>query len=387
MLNKINNSLLNGPLGMDGSIRENVGDIIESNDGTSLANATFTYKYLEAMYSQVSASVTSLSDLPSLPGVSEKGEYAKALECIKGVSGGAMGIADKLSLAIDRARNVTKAIFDFEYGITRDFDEYLENLNKLTATEEFANIFAEGIILGAIDTLGDVTGSAYIEAVAGIFWAAVSNEAQLSSDKNQATNTLYRIGKVFAGAAEISIGGKLMTAAELVTRITSNIGLDIGLTAGTAILGEYFYGDNGYGEAMLNGTVYAIVSNCISLITGSKVAGAVVGNAASSYASLPFTDDNGDASQGWCAAAGCATTAGGLAGGLYAYAAAATTATAVTGGAAAPVALAVLLGAAIGYFTIGSAKEYADIVSSPEYQESLEHYWDNVPPDSWLQGF
>ena len=145
--------------------------------------------------------------------------------------------------------------------------------------------------------------------------------------------------------------------------------------------------DNGYGEAMLNGTVYAIVSNCISLITGSKVAGAVVGNAASSYASLPFTDDNGDASQGWCAAAGCATTAGGLAGGLYAYAAAATTATAVTGGAAAPVALAVLLGAAIGYFTIGSAKEYADIVSSPEYQESLEHYWDNVPPDSWLQGF
>ena len=63
MLRKEKNYILNGPLGMDGSIRENVGDIIEGGSGANLAEVTAAYAGLSSLYSDLSTAVPSLSNV------------------------------------------------------------------------------------------------------------------------------------------------------------------------------------------------------------------------------------------------------------------------------------------------------------------------------------
>ena len=374
MLRKEKNYILNGPLGMDGSIRENVGDIIEGGSGANLAEVTAAYAGLSSLYSDLSTAVPSLSNVSPIEGVDSSGKYKNKLQCITG-GRGVDGLRGHCYFGISRAKNVIKQIIIAQNGSEEDFKRYMEQVDNLIGEEDFAELFNDGVFLGIINMIDQVIAELgvkggwgmLIESLADIAYAY--KKAVESGDYDSFwARIIANLAKPLAGA--VNIGGRKGIVAFFskiglppeVGEILVDIFITVGAGEGAEALMNKF--KEHYGEVLFQGIIYSLVTNAMKIVVpgAGNFAGPIVANILSKYGQMPFLDENNEPSQAWLAAAGAATGTGGIA--------AAVAAAAASG----PVGWAALGGGAMAYWLIYLV--YAGVTGK---YDDVEIDWTTIP--------
>ena len=354
---------------------------------------------LKGLKDDIQQNVTSLSNLNLLDGVDKNNEYSKALKCVTG-KGIGRGFADNIDEAYKRTKKLRDKLIETQYGISGDeFDKRMEmfesfddvdfgdfkSANNETFMDKLENFF-QAVINGAgltcISAGQALAGSN--PALACILCALGMAGTYASDGYEVNANTLYaglsltglenKIVEILSGpaASSLAAGG---------TSLAGSIGYGTIALLIANVAVQAMQGKNieeiaaSSPETLLQTTVWVVVDKCVGSVAG-PMAGSVCASVASNYCTQPFLNEDGSVNQGWCLAAEGGVIIGSGVG----------IALVSAGVASGPVGWIVLGCAAAGYGLVALSKGAYDTVTSEEYQESLDHYWDNVTEDMWLTG-
>ena len=182
-----------------------------------------------------------------------------------------------------------------------------------------------------------------------IIGTASSKADELIEDlmKKTGASTQEQLGQQIFNLSENAVKYAWQTAAGIGITTGFDTVLAIATNALTALLltGKVTFNDLKPGSTFLKTTVKDICATAGGLFFGKpgRAVGTIIGTVLGNLAIKPFTDEFGVVEEGWCAAAGAATLAGGCAGAAVAV---------ISFSTLPGVGAALLIGAAIGYGTV-----------------------------------